>query len=63
MITKSQQFAKTNPTLILLIGFSLKIEKNSHRALRNTPHSPRLPSRVLFEHYEAEVGVSLRRSV
>lgn len=27
MITKSQQFAKTSPTLSLLVGFSLKIDK------------------------------------
>lgn len=61
MITKSQQFAKTNPTHSLLLGFSLKIEKNSHRALRNTPHSPRLPAGDPVGKAEAEVGVSLRK--
>lgn len=39
MIPKSQPFAKTSPPLCLLIGFSLKIGKNSHRALRHTLHS------------------------
>jgi hypothetical protein len=36
-------------------------QKSAKKALKNTPHSPRLPSGALAEHYELEVAVGLQR--